>query len=125
HPVGDAGVAGGGAAHRPPYRRPRHPRRRGGALPLRPRRRAIGPPRSDRRRIQHAFVSSRAAGCSRYRRRVHRHARKGPAVAAGGIAMRRWVLPALLLAALIGAWQVAASTGALEDALNLQSFLVP
>lgn len=39
--------------------------------------------------------------------------------------MRRWVLPALLLAALIGLWQIAASTGALKDALNLQSFLVP
>jgi ABC-type nitrate/sulfonate/bicarbonate transport system permease component len=39
--------------------------------------------------------------------------------------MRRWALPALLLAALLGAWQVAASTGALKDALNLQSFLVP
>jgi len=39
--------------------------------------------------------------------------------------MRRWALPALLLAALIGLWQIAASTGALKDALNLQSFLVP
>jgi len=39
--------------------------------------------------------------------------------------MRRWVLPAILLAGLIGLWQVAASTGALKDALNLQSFLVP
>lgn len=39
--------------------------------------------------------------------------------------MRRWALPALLLAALLGLWQLAASTGALKDALNLQSFLVP
>jgi ABC-type nitrate/sulfonate/bicarbonate transport system permease component len=39
--------------------------------------------------------------------------------------MRRWLPPLLLLAALIGAWQVAASTGALADALNLESFLVP
>jgi putative hydroxymethylpyrimidine transport system permease protein len=39
--------------------------------------------------------------------------------------MRRWLLPALLLAALIGAWQVAASTGALADLLNLESYLVP
>ena len=29
--------------------------------------------------------------------------------------MRRWLLPALLLAALIGAWQLAASTGAIAD----------
>jgi ABC-type nitrate/sulfonate/bicarbonate transport system permease component len=39
--------------------------------------------------------------------------------------MRRWLPPVILLAALIGAWQIAASTGALADALNLESFLVP
>jgi ABC-type nitrate/sulfonate/bicarbonate transport system permease component len=43
----------------------------------------------------------------------------------GTTRLRRVLLPGLLLAALIGFWQVAASTGALEDALNLQSFLVP
>lgn len=39
--------------------------------------------------------------------------------------MRRWLLPGLLLAALVGAWQVAASTGVLADALGLEPFLVP
>jgi putative hydroxymethylpyrimidine transport system permease protein len=39
--------------------------------------------------------------------------------------MRRWLLPALLLGALISAWQIAASTGAIADALNLEDFLVP
>jgi NitT/TauT family transport system permease protein/putative hydroxymethylpyrimidine transport system permease protein len=39
--------------------------------------------------------------------------------------MKRWVSPLLLFVALIGAWQIAASSGALEDVLNLQSFLVP
>jgi putative hydroxymethylpyrimidine transport system permease protein len=39
--------------------------------------------------------------------------------------LRRWLLPALLLGALIGAWQVAASTGALANLLGLESFLVP
>jgi putative hydroxymethylpyrimidine transport system permease protein len=39
--------------------------------------------------------------------------------------MRRWALPALVLVALIGAWQVAASSGALAELLNLESFLVP
>jgi putative hydroxymethylpyrimidine transport system permease protein len=38
---------------------------------------------------------------------------------------RRWLLPSLLLAALIGAWQIAASSGALADALGLEPFLVP
>ncbi|HEY8502602.1 MAG TPA: hypothetical protein VIL21_07930, partial [Solirubrobacterales bacterium] len=39
--------------------------------------------------------------------------------------MRRWLLPLALLALLIGAWQIAASTGAIADALNLEDFLVP
>ncbi|HET8813382.1 MAG TPA: ABC transporter permease [Solirubrobacterales bacterium] len=39
--------------------------------------------------------------------------------------MRRWLLPALLLVGLVGAWQVAASTGAIADALSLEDFLVP
>jgi NitT/TauT family transport system permease protein/putative hydroxymethylpyrimidine transport system permease protein len=39
--------------------------------------------------------------------------------------VRRWVLPGLLLAALVGAWQIAVSTGAIADALSLESFLVP
>jgi len=39
--------------------------------------------------------------------------------------MKRWLLPSLLLAALIGAWQIAASSGALANLLNLESFLVP
>ncbi|MET0557065.1 MAG: ABC transporter permease [Solirubrobacterales bacterium] len=41
------------------------------------------------------------------------------------IEARRWVLPALLLAALVGAWQVAASTGFLAEVLGLEEFLVP
>ena len=39
--------------------------------------------------------------------------------------MRRWVLPALLIAGLVGAWQVAASSGAIADALNLDPILIP
>lgn len=39
--------------------------------------------------------------------------------------MRRRLLPALLLAALIAAWQIAASTGAIADALSLEHYLVP
>jgi putative hydroxymethylpyrimidine transport system permease protein len=37
----------------------------------------------------------------------------------------RRLLPAAVLAALIGAWQVAASSGALADLLGLEPFLVP
>ena len=37
----------------------------------------------------------------------------------------RWLLPALVLAALISLWQLAASTGAIADALNIKPFLVP
>jgi ABC-type nitrate/sulfonate/bicarbonate transport system permease component len=39
--------------------------------------------------------------------------------------MRRWLLPTLLLAALLGAWQLAASSGFLAEALGLESYLVP
>jgi putative hydroxymethylpyrimidine transport system permease protein len=39
--------------------------------------------------------------------------------------MRRRLLPMALLAALLGAWQIACATGAIADALNLESFLVP
>jgi putative hydroxymethylpyrimidine transport system permease protein len=39
--------------------------------------------------------------------------------------VKRWLLPALLLAALVGAWQVAATTGAIASALRLEDFLVP
>jgi putative hydroxymethylpyrimidine transport system permease protein len=39
--------------------------------------------------------------------------------------MRRVLLPAMLLVALIGLWQLAASTGAIANALNLEDFLVP
>jgi putative hydroxymethylpyrimidine transport system permease protein len=39
--------------------------------------------------------------------------------------VRRWALPALVLAALLGAWQVAASSGAIASALHLEDFLVP
>jgi NitT/TauT family transport system permease protein/putative hydroxymethylpyrimidine transport system permease protein len=39
--------------------------------------------------------------------------------------VRRWLLPALLLAALIGAWQLAASTGFLAEVLGIEDFLVP
>lgn len=38
---------------------------------------------------------------------------------------RRVLLPGLLLASLIGLWQVACSTGVIADALDLESFLVP
>lgn len=37
----------------------------------------------------------------------------------------RWLLPALFLLALLGAWQVAASTGVLADVFELEDFLVP
>jgi ABC-type nitrate/sulfonate/bicarbonate transport system permease component len=39
--------------------------------------------------------------------------------------VRRWLPPIVLAAVLIGAWQLAASSGALADALGLESFLVP
>jgi ABC-type nitrate/sulfonate/bicarbonate transport system permease component len=39
--------------------------------------------------------------------------------------VRRWALPAIVLAALLGAWQIAASSGTIASALGLEDFLVP
>lgn len=39
--------------------------------------------------------------------------------------MRRWVLPSLALVMLVGLWQIATSSGAIANALNLEDFLVP
>ena len=39
--------------------------------------------------------------------------------------MKRWLYPALLLATLLGLWQLAASTGFLGEVLDLEDFLVP
>jgi putative hydroxymethylpyrimidine transport system permease protein len=39
--------------------------------------------------------------------------------------MRRWLYPLALLAALVGLWQLAASSGFMADVLNLEEFLVP
>jgi ABC-type nitrate/sulfonate/bicarbonate transport system permease component len=39
--------------------------------------------------------------------------------------MKRWLLPVLLVAILLGAWQIAASSGALANLLNLENYLVP
>jgi ABC-type nitrate/sulfonate/bicarbonate transport system permease component len=39
--------------------------------------------------------------------------------------MRRFLLPLAALAALVGLWQLAASTGLLADVLGVESFLVP
>lgn len=36
-----------------------------------------------------------------------------------------WLLPALLFGLLIGAWQIAAASGAIASALHLESFLIP
>lgn len=43
----------------------------------------------------------------------------------GTTRLRRALLPGLLLACLLGLWQIAASTGTLKETLNLESFLVP
>ena len=39
--------------------------------------------------------------------------------------MRRWLLPLGLIALLLGLWQIASATGAIADALSLESYLVP
>src|SRR5215213_8783166 len=125
HAGGDAGVAGGGAARRPPHRRPRHPRRRGGALPGRPRDRPLRPPGADRRRAADTGAACHRPRRGRHRSRLRRRSRAGAAGAARGLAVKRWLYPLALLAALIGLWQIAASSGFMADVLGLEEFLVP
>ncbi len=43
----------------------------------------------------------------------------------GTTRLRRVLLPAALLAALVGAWQIAASTGLLAELFNLEPYLLP
>ena len=86
---------------RPAHRRPRHPRRRGGALPLRPGRRALGPPGPDRRRAERPGPARRRPRRGRHRPRLRRRPRAGAAGAAGeGSRMKErdggWLLPGLL-----------------------------
>jgi ABC-type nitrate/sulfonate/bicarbonate transport system permease component len=39
--------------------------------------------------------------------------------------VKRWLAPVVLIAALIGAWQLAASSGAMADLFGVEDFLVP
>jgi len=39
--------------------------------------------------------------------------------------MKAWLLPGLVIAALLSAWQIAASTGVVAEALSLEPFLIP
>src|SRR5680860_237743 len=125
HPGRDAGLARRGPGGRPAHRRPGQPRRRGGALPLRPRRRALGAPGASRRRAERAGAANARPRRRGHRPGLRRRPRARPRRPAQGLAMSRWLPPALVLAALIGLWQVAARTSALADVLGLESFLVP
>ena len=89
-------------------------------------------PAPDRRRARAPRAARRRPRRRRHRPRLRRRPRGGAAGAARrAVAMRtkepRMALAAagLLLAALLGLWQVACSTGAIADALSLESFLVP
>ena len=119
---------------RPAHRRPRHPRRRGGALPLRPRRRALAPVRRGSSRELSApapRAADRDAAVTdpafvAVRERAMRALQRRGSVADEGARGHRWPLPLLLLAALIGAWQLAASQrGARRRCSGSKSFLVP
>ena len=113
---------------RPAHRRPRHPRRRGGALPLRPRRRPLGPPGPDRRRAERA-----GAARARPRRRRHRPRASSPSASGRCAALHEGLRdealarsPPLLLG---GADRRSGSSpprpGRSPTSLGLEAFLVP
>ena len=85
----------------------------------------LSPAGPDRRRAERARPAGRGPRRRGHRpglRRRPRERRCGPATRAR---VRRWLLPALLLAALIGAWQIAARTARSPTLLDLEAFLVP
>src|SRR6202012_4995705 len=94
-------------------RRPRRRRHRS-RVRRRPRGGTAGAPR---RRFRCSLCASWA----------HKEQRRGRA---GAMKVDRrlvlgWILPVLVIAALIGLWQIAASTGAIAEALNIEPYLVP
>ncbi len=72
-------LAGGDAGGRPAHRRPRQPRRRGGALPRRPRRGPLAAPGPRRRRAERAGAAGRRPRRGRRRPRLRRRAGAGHA----------------------------------------------
>ena len=142
HPGGDAGVAGGGAAART--------RAPSSSSPTTSRRRSTSADRVVVLSTRPARVVDRARGAgARARPTATRPSpTPGSSPSASGPCtpsanprplflshdmsgkrnsgtMRRWLLPALLLAALLGAWQLAASSGALADVLGLEELPRP
>ena len=105
---------------------PGHPRRRGGALSLRPGDRALGAPArvvaelaARRRRARPPrleTVDLAAFAASRER---------ALAALLEAAAMRRWLAPLVVVAALIALWELAARWDLLADALGIEPFLVP
>ena len=108
-----AGMAGRGAARRAAHGRARDARRRGGALPLRPRARAVGAARQRAGRDRGGPAPAPAAARDRHLARLHRAQGAG----AGG-AWRELAGAACRAGARdVGAWEVAARVGAVENYL--------
>ena len=101
------------------------PRRRGGAVPLRPRRGAQRPARADGRLAELAGAARDAAVRGGHLAGVHRRARTRPRGAGEGRAMKRWLLPLAVLVVLLGLWELAARWDLIADALNIKPFLIP
>ena len=131
HPGRAAGAAAGRS--RPSRgRTARHPRRRGGALHGRPGRDPLAAPGADRGEIESPAIADAAPSATgdhragvRCRPRAGPEALREPRHERPGRRPARLWPTALLVVALLGAWQLAASTGSLADALGLDSFLVP
>src|SRR5262249_47543581 len=106
HSRGHAGVASGDAPRGAADSAPGHARRRGGALPGRPRARAGTPPRPREGRDRRGARASAAKARDRHVG-VFRTA-QGEGAGGARMTARDRALPILLLAVLVGAWEAAA-----------------
>ena len=106
-------------------RAPRHPRRRGGSLPLRPRGVLSAAPGAGHRAARSAGAARAPTGRGRHRARVRRRARARARALRGERGETASRRPALVLLALLGAWELAARWDLLADALDIEHFLIP
>src|SRR5919197_615158 len=118
-------MARGGAHVGIAYRDPGHPRRRRGALRVRPGGgavRAARPARGGALGARPTVPPSRRGG---HLGAVHRGARARARGADRREGVRRWLPPLAILLALAGAWELAARLYVISNALHIEPFLVP
>ncbi len=121
HPRRDAGVAGGRAPRRAAHRPARDARRRGGALSVRPRGRAFGPPGANRRRAAAQGAASARPRGRRHRPRLRRRFATRRCARSGSTRDEEVrSCRSRSSSSLLAIWEVLAQTGTLADILGIR-----